>query len=68
MELVVNVTTRALYSRERHPVPFYMRLGEPQGRYERVRKIPAPLGLHPTVRSASDSVVVVPTTLIGRSR
>jgi len=68
MQLVVNATPQLLYSWERHPVPLYMRVGETQGRFERVRKIPPPSELHPTVRSASDSVVAVPTTLLGKSR
>ena len=42
---VVNATSRPLYNQEKEPVP--RRLGGPQGRSKRVRKISSPLGFDP---------------------
>jgi len=55
MEWVINATPLSLYCRERDPVSVYRRLGGPQGRSERMRKISLPPGFDPwTVQTVAN--------------
>ena len=50
---VVNATPRSLYPREKTRYPLYRKLGGPQGRSGRVRKILPPIGIRSPDRPAS---------------
>ena len=55
MGWVVNATPRALYPREREPVPIVQGLGGSQSQSERMRKIsPAPGFDHRTVQTLAN--------------
>jgi hypothetical protein len=62
MGWVVSTTPRPLYPRERPGTHRTRRLGGPQGRSGRVRKISPPTGIRSPNRPAR-SVVAIPTTL-----
>jgi len=47
--LVVNATPRPLYPARETTYPLYRRLGGPQGRSERVRKISPPMMFDPRI-------------------